>query len=246
MARPVSPARRALRAALVSCAVLAPATLGGQAPRSADAAFLFAYRAKPGQEVAFFEGYRRHLDWHKAHADSLTWLAWTVYDGSGVDTFVDGTFGIPFAAFDQRVDPRGDGADATRNVSAFADATGREVYRLRRDLGTSTRLEEGKPAAMQKVVVMTVRPGREAALEQTLRALRGRRASVLDYAVYERVSGGVETTYTLIVSLAAWADLADAAKDPGRIIVREGAEALADARSEIWILRPDLVYAPTR
>src|SRR5205085_8774735 len=40
------------------------------APRAArDGAFLFTYRAKPGQDAAFAQGYRRHLDWHAEHAD---------------------------------------------------------------------------------------------------------------------------------------------------------------------------------
>jgi hypothetical protein len=246
MATRMSLHTRALCAAIA--VGLGPAAAGAQTPQhsAGDAAFLFAYRAKPGQETAFFEGYRRHLDWHKAHADSLTWLAWTVYDGSGVDTFVDGTFGIPFAAFDQRVDPRGDGADAMRNVSAFADAIWREVFRLRRDLGSSTRLEDGKPAPMQRVVYVTVRPGRELLFEQALRTLRGHRGRTLDYAAYERVSGGDEMTYVLVVGLAAWADLQDPAREPTRVVLRDAAAAVAHVRSETWILRPELVYAPNR
>jgi hypothetical protein len=91
-----------------------------QTRRNDHAAFLFAYRAKPGMDAAFAEGYRRHLDWHAARGDSLAWLAWTVVDGPQLGTFVDGAFGIAFKAFDDRVDPRGDAADAARQCDRGA------------------------------------------------------------------------------------------------------------------------------
>ena len=156
-------------------------------PPARDAAFLFAYRARPEMDAAFAQGYRRHLDWHAAHSDSLTWLAWTIIDGPGIGTFVDGAFGVAFKAFDDRVDPRGDGEDAGRNVTAFATPTTRQLLRLRRDLSLTTRLEQGRPGAMQRVVSFTVRPGTESSVEQTLRTmatkpwaprLRGVRANV--------------------------------------------------------------------
>lgn len=84
---------------------------------SGDAAHLFGYWTRPGQREAFDEGYRRHLAWHRQAGDPLVWYGWYVSDGKRAGMFVDGSFGAPFAAFDRRVDPAGDGADAARNVT---------------------------------------------------------------------------------------------------------------------------------
>lgn len=222
---------------------LTPYALGGQQPR--DAAFLFAYRAKPEMDAAFAQGYRRHLDWHAAHNDSLTWHAWTVVDGPAAGTFVDGTFGIAFKAFDDRVDPRGDAEDAGRNVSAFANATDRQVLRLRRDLGVASRLETGSAGAMQRVVWLSIKAYADSSVERALRNLATKRGP-LDYAVYERVSGGEQPGYVVIVQLKAWADLEDVVVDPVRAILRAIGPNLTRVQSETWAYRPDLTYIPKR
>lgn len=208
-----------------------------------DAAFLFAYRAKPDMDAAFAEGYRRHLDWHAQRGDSLSWLAWTVIDGPNLGTFVDGAFGIRFKAFDDRVDPRGDAEDGARNVTAFANPTSRGVYRLRRDLGTAARLEAGRPAAMQKVVRLTIRPESVRSIENALRPVASRRRGRgLGYAVYERVSGGDGPALMLIAQLAAWADLEDPDADPSRAVITGLGSAVVRVESEIWSYRPELTY----
>ena len=216
-----------------------------QAPPARDAAFLFAYRAKPEMDAAFAQGYRRHLDWHAAHNDSLTWLAWTIIDGPGIGTFVDGAFGVALEAFDDRVDPRGDGEDAGRNVTAFATPPSRQLLRLRHDLGLTTRLEQGRPGAMQRVVSLTIKPGSEPTVEQTLRTL-ATRPSALDYAVYEQMSGGEQPAFVIVAQFDAWADLDDAARDPVRTIVRALGSTVSRVESAVWQHRPDLTYTPRR
>src|SRR5258706_9722604 len=67
-----------------------------------QAAFLFAYHLKPGMQASFDEGYRRHLAWHQGKRDTLVWYAWYVTSGERTGLFIDGSFGAPFAAFDQR------------------------------------------------------------------------------------------------------------------------------------------------
>ncbi|HEX6048282.1 MAG TPA: hypothetical protein VFZ21_03410 [Gemmatimonadaceae bacterium] len=220
-------------------------TIEAQSPGRGDAAFLFAYRAKPGMDAAFAQGYRRHLDWHAQRGDSLSWLAWTVIDGPNLGTFVDGAFGIGFKAFDDRVDPRGDAEDGARNVTAYANPTSREVYRLRRDLGTAARLEAGRPAAMQKVVHLTIRPEAVHSAETAMRTIASRRRGRgLDYAVYARVSGGTSPAFMLIAQLAAWADLEDPNADPTRAVIAALGSTVAHAESEIWSYRRELTYFP--
>ena len=225
---------------MVGLLCLTPAAVVAQ-----DAAFLFAYRAKPGMDADFAKGYRRHLDWHAAKNDSLTWLAWTVIDGPSLGTFVDGTFGIRLAAFDDRVDQRGDGEDAGRNVTAFADPTHRQLLRLRRDLSPAMRLESAKPGTMQRVVTLAVKPGTQDVVERTFQAVAAKPAG-LDYAVYERVSGGDRPYYLMIVQLDRWADIDRAASDPVAVMVRALGTSVARMEVETWAYRPDLTYTPKR
>jgi hypothetical protein len=215
-----------------------------QSTPARDAAFLFAYRAKPEMDAAFAEGYKRHLDWHRAHADSLTWLAWTVIDGPSIGTFVDGTFGISFRAFDDRVDQAGDGADATTNVTAFAVPTNRAVFRLRRDLSSGSPLEDGKPGRLQRVTTFVLQPGREAMVEQAFRTLAAKKGESLDYSVYERLSGGEQPAFVVIAQFNAWADLADGGKDPADRIRRAIGSSIVRSETEIWAYRRDLTYFP--
>lgn len=208
-----------------------------------DAAFLFGYRAKPGMEADFAEGYRRHLAWHAERQDSLAWLGWSVISGAGLGMFVDGVFGARFQAIDDRVDPQGDARDAALNVTAYADAVYRYVFRLRRDLSSAARLEAARPAAMQKVVHVRLPPEGVHAFERGLERL-GDDAQFLDYAVYELVAGGAQPAFLLVIQLDAFAQLEDATRDPSRAALRLPGVAVVHAESEIWLYRPDLTYVP--
>jgi hypothetical protein len=234
-----------LRAAVLWLIILAGFFPEARAQTTKDAAYLFAYRIKPGLEAAFDSGYRRHLDWHAQHRDSLPWLGWTVVAGTGLDLFVDGTFGITPQAFDARVEPRADAADADSNVRPHANAIYRYAYRLRRELGSADRLEEGRAGAMQLVCWISLRPGPVDQFERTLRALRARSAG-LDYAVYERTAGGPQPAYLVVAQADRWTAI-DAAYD--RLIgplLRASDGGIERADSEVWRYRPDLTLIPQR
>ena len=65
---------RCLTALITLTVVLAPT--GAAQDRASEAptgGFLFAYEPNPGARAAFYDGYRSHLDWHRAHGDSLDW-----------------------------------------------------------------------------------------------------------------------------------------------------------------------------
>lgn len=239
---PISKLRILAILALVGQALLSPA--GAQ--QVGDAAFVFAYRMKPGMESSFTEGYRRHLSWHAEHQDSLPWLGWFVVSGPGLGMFVDGTFGIRHQAFDDRVDPSGDGRDADKNVTAFGDPVYRHTYRLRRDLGTAARLETGKPAPMQLVCWVTLRPAGVEGFERRIRRLPANGRRFLDYAVYERVVGGEQPAFLVVAQLQSWAELEDHNRNPIRALLALAGEDVARAETEVWQYRADLSYFPKR
>lgn len=236
---------KATRLTLAVLAIGLPA-LAAQASSqtSADAVYLFAYRIKPGQEAAFDSGYRRHLDWHVQHRDSLSWLGWTVTAGTGLDMFVDGTFGITPQAFDARVDPRADAADADSNITPYADPVYRYAYRLRRELGSSDRLEKGRPAPMQVVSWFTIRPGQMSAFERAVGSLRGRAPPGLDYAVYERRAGGPQPAYLLVIQVQGWAQVEEAIDRLVGALLRLPDSVIAHADTEVWRHRPEWTLIP--
>lgn len=214
------------------------------------AGFLLAYA--PGDRATFEEGYRRHLDWHRAQGDSLSWFGWDVLVGPRPGAFVDGVFGVPFAALDVRVDPAGDQADAAANVQPYAEATGREMIALRPDLGTATPLEEGAPTPLVQVVRYDVAESGIPPLEAALSALRNEAsgASLLPYTVYERVTGA-EPGFVLMIWRSRLATFDDHTRNPDRALRRLLGERRPDAVtdgllrsavSELWVYRRDLTY----
>ena len=239
--------------------LLAPAAVAASDPTptmrdSGDAAHLFGYRAKPGMRARFDAGYRRHLEWHRAHRDPLVWYGWYVVDGPRAGMFVDGSFGAPFAAFDRRVDPEGDAADGAANVTAYADAAMRASYRLRRELSTGFPLERWQPSSTVQVFRYRLRPGMQARFEQALAVARERLRAIPDapmHTWYEKVVGGALPGFMLMVAREGWASYDRA---PGGVegLLHDGdalaayADAVEDVEAETWNYRADLSLIPDR
>lgn len=226
---------------------------------SGDAAHLFGYYPKPGMQARFDEGYRRHLAWHRTRRDPLVWYGWYVTAGDRVGMFIDGSFGAPFAAFDRRIDPAGDGADADRNVTPYADTAFRASYRLRRELSTGLPLEQWQPSKSVQVFHYTLRAGTSGRFEQALRAAR----EVLlgddnapAHTWYEQVVGGDAPGYLLMIARDDWKSY-DAHGDSLEALIGQSgnaaqtralldglAAAVTAVKSEAWNYREDLSLIP--
>lgn len=224
-----------------------------------DAAHLFAYRPKPGMESQFDAGYKRHLDWHRTHDDPLVWYGWYVTHGPRMGMFIDGTFGAPFAALDNRVAPAEDGKDADRTFLPYGDPTERTVFRVRRDLSNGTPLEQWQPTRMVQVYTYKVRIGRSERFEKIVKRMR----AALDttkpkssFTWYEGIGGTPTPGYMLMVARDGWASFDEGrgglegvlawVEDPTvRQQLLEGyAASVEDVQSEIWSYRSDLSLIP--
>lgn len=236
--------------------VLATALLPCVRPALAQAglaAHFYFYSPAAGRQDAFEQGYRRHLEWHRRHEDPLAWYGWMVEDGPRAGQFVDASVGEPFAAFDRRVDPAGDAADAARNVLPFATPRARPTYLLRPELGTGTPLENRRPSATMQVSVFHLRPGTEARFERAALAARSTlaaRSGVPAHTWYRLVVGGKAPQYLLLVARQDWAAYDRYAEDIASLLANDAA-ALADyvaaVRSvdvETWRYRPELSLVP--
>lgn len=242
---------RIRRSAMALCLVLSP--LAPSQAQSGDAAHFYAYQPRAGQTAAFEEGYRRHLDWHRAHHDPLAWYAWTVEDGPHAGWFADASLGEPFAAFDRRVDPAGDGADFTRTAAAYAIPVARPSYRLLRAFSTGTPLESRHPSPRLEVTYVELRPGTTQRFERVLGALHDRlahSAGVPAHTWYRLVAGGRTPQYMLTVARADWASY-DAFPEGIERQLADDPAALADLAAsvrgmstETWRYRPELSLLP--
>ncbi|MFW6083701.1 MAG: hypothetical protein ACODAA_00620 [Gemmatimonadota bacterium] len=223
------------------------ATPGAPPAQETSGGFLFSYRPHEGERSAFEEGYRAHLDWHRAHQDSLVWYGWDVLAGPRLGQFVDGAFGMRFAALDERVDPGGDAEDAAETFRPHGTATARELLLLRPDLSTATPLEELTPRPFVQVVRYAANPGTVARLERALEAVRqvARPDSLLAYTVYEIVAGA-EPGFLLMVWRDGMGSFDQVDRNPERALRYRIADwedaATIDVTRELWRYRPDLSY----
>jgi len=205
----------------------------------AQAAFLFSYDVDRGKEAAFEAGYTAHLGWHADHGDRLAWYGWYVTSGPRTGLFIDGTFGVPFAAMDQRVDPAGDGADMTARVLPYAKARTYSALELWPEVSTTRSLEDRKPTAVLDAFAVTVAPAKVAAFETALRTEPKSRP----VAWYRTVSGGSAGAYLALVPRQGWAELADQPRGPAGLLGK--ASTLVDSiEIESWSYRPRLSRLP--
>lgn len=242
--------------------LLVPASGPAQeAAASSDAAHLFAYYPKEGMREQFDAGYRRHLAWHREKQDPLVWYAWYVVHGERSGLFIDGTFGRPFTAFDERVDPAGDREDGSKNVTAFADPAFLATYVLRPELGTGQPLEDEQPSASIQVFHYRLRAGTEPRFERAVRAAREaleRSPEAPAHTWYELVVGGEQPSYMLMVARDGWADydrfrrrlsdlIADGREpDEAERLLDDLATSAESVLSETWSYREDRSYFPQR
>ncbi len=166
-----------------------------------DAAFLFAYSVKEGQMNNFVEGYKKHLQWHMDKNDPLPWYAWFVFTGNRLGLFIDGTFGISFEAFDNRVAPREDYQDFLKTTAPFVDANFRQVLQLKRDLSTIFLLEEQKPTSQIDIFHIELHQGTEVDFEKLIRDIVSKiskSSEKVNFTTYKILSGSEHPKYIVM------------------------------------------------
>jgi hypothetical protein len=238
-------------------ALLAVGLVGGAAQAQTEqAAFLFTYDIDRGQEAAFEAGYAAHLQWHADHQDTLPWFGWIVTSGPHTGLFVDGTFGVPFAAMDARPDPAGDGADMAARVLPYAKARVYSAHVLWPEPSTVRSLEARQPSPALDVYTLRVAPSDVAAFESALlaSAQAGKaRQSDLAWTWYRLAGGGGLGGYMVLIPRPTWADLARRPTDLAGLIAAaygpgpDQARAAALVQSvevETWSYKPKLSRIP--
>jgi hypothetical protein len=218
-----------------------------------QAAFLFTYDVDRGEEAAFEAGYAAHLQWHAAHADALPWFGWYVTSGPRTGLFVDGTFGVPFAAMDARPDPAGDGADMEARVLPHAKARAYSAHVLWSEVSTVRSLEARQPTPVLDAYDLRVAPGDVAAFESALLAAAKTGKGRLGWTWYRLTGGGEIGSYLVLVPRRTWADLAGRPTDVAGLMAAayggspapaRAAALVRDAEVETWSYQPKLSRLP--
>ncbi len=227
--------------------------------KKGNAAFLFAYYPKENLKAEFEKGYQEHLGWHKEKNDQLVWYAWYVQTGSRLGLFIDGTFGLSFQAFDNRVDRAGDGAHFAKTTAPYAELAFRKVYYLRRELSTDFPLENWDPTASMEVYQIPVIPGTENIFESIFLALNKVNSTIPKFTLYELISGDEHSGYLLMVTRNNFAyfdtDISFTSiellielylPDKASAFREDLASSVKQQSSETWGYRKDLSYFPEK
>jgi hypothetical protein len=193
-----------------------------------NAARITVLAPKPGMQKEFEEGYKRHLEWHRANGDRWTWYGWTVITGERFGQFIDGTFDHAPGDFDAPVAPAEDAADNGRNVLPYANVSTTSFYRLRTDLSRGSPNDLRAPLSLLITVRVHAGRGRDFAA-----ALRRMTSGVL---CFELIAGGPQPSYLLFVP-------AQKMSETLRDVLPES-DAIESAVSETLRYRAELTYLP--
>ncbi|MDC7694218.1 hypothetical protein PQU94_07980 [Asticcacaulis sp. DXS10W] len=240
---------QALALVLFTMATIFPSAQAETVPPEASAGLLYSYEVD--RQAEFEQGYKSHLDWHRAAGDQLPWYGWIVTSGARPGTFVDGTF-APIEALDRRPRLSEDGVDFARTVRPFVRPTRQDTLALWTEASTTFLLEARTPTPEMDVYKVEPLPGHDADFRKILISIvHKRRAGGLGWTWYRQLVGGELPSYILLVPRTSLNDRALC--NEGSLMslvmavtgVREERARAVDrvARitvSETWSLRRDL------
>jgi hypothetical protein len=138
----------------------------------------------------------------------------------------------------------------------FAEPASRTVYRVRRDLGTGTPLEQWQPTSLVEVHVYKLKLGKAAQFEQIVKRMRAVVEASGTHTWYEGVGGTASPEFMLMVARDGWAAFDRSPGDLERVLMsvedattrRELLAAYAasvnEVSSEIWRYRSELSLIP--
>ncbi|MDN5202702.1 hypothetical protein QQ008_15035 [Fulvivirgaceae bacterium BMA10] len=227
-----------------------------------QAAFIFAYYPKESLQQEFEQGYKQHLDWHRRNNDQLPWYAWYVQTGSRLGLFIDGTFGISFRAFDNRVNRSEDAADFAKTTAPYAALAFRKVYKLRKDLSTTFLLENWNPTTGMEAFDITVFPGAEKNFEHVFFEFVNAVEDTPNnpgITLYQLISGDEHSGYLLLVPRNNFSYYDDDkaiinikslvetyVPDKAPALLEDLSRSIKRKTSETWQYRQDLSYFPEK
>lgn len=203
------------------------------------------WKPKEGHLQNFENGYKQHLNWHRANGDKWGWYGWFIISGPRYGQFVDATFDHTWADFDNAVKPAEDMADNRMHVFPFADL--QTVFKVSYYDKASTVDTFGLKTRLTKFVTLTVDN-----VEQSLRMTEKLKdfyvsKHIKTFKTYKVVDGGMTNQIILIMGFDNWDEYSMSESLNEKINEFEQilkVKSVTVINSETMSYRPDMSWFP--
>jgi hypothetical protein len=211
---------------------------------------------KPGMQMQFEEGRKKHSAFHAAQKDTWRVYVWEITSGERTGAYMQASPGHSWKDFDDRAAfNKLDGPDVAKNMEPSSGASGTAYYVYRDDL--SLTKPPANPAKMRTTVSYTLIPEHFNDFIDSVKkinaAIQKTNFPVKPSRWYALANGGETPTFVLITDRATWGDM----EPPEKKLEDALKEAYGDASaldtlrkscrkivSEMSTYREDLSYIP--
>ncbi len=231
-------AKTAIAVILVSQSVFA------QTDKASIAQFV-VWQQKENQLQNFENGYKQHLEWHKANKDPWSWYGWYFISGPRYGWFMDATFEHAWSDYDHAVKPAEDGRDNRLHVFPFGDV--RDIRKASFLESQSIHAANGLKAKYLRMLAMRANDfNRALALFDRLKEF-AREIKLYSFLVFKVVDGGYLNEFMVLIGSQTWADFSKVDllfSEISKIESGQKSKIFESISSETLIYREDMSYFP--
>lgn len=203
------------------------------------------WKPRAGLEKNFENGYKQHLQWHKANSDTWAWYGWYIISGTRAGLFVDATFNHAWSDFDKPVKPAEDDADNRLHTYPFGDFIGgaKMVYLPAMSISDSNSLKS-KFLRLVMINVTDLVAGKKLIekLKTTYQA-----AGIRSFMTFKLVDGGDCNQLCLLIGLNSFAEYGrfeNLSEELSSIEQAMKIKAIHSMTSETLVYRADMSLFP--
>lgn len=209
---------------------------------------------KPGMQMQFEEGRKKHSAFHAAQKDTWNIYVWEVVTGEQAGSYLQASSGHNWKDFDGReAYDKIDAPDVAKNLQPYIAESARMMYVYRDDLSLTkppTTLAKMRVVTRYWLTVESV-PAFIEAVKKVNEGIKKTDYPVKPSRWYSLASGGEVPQFVLVSDRASWADMEPPEKtldaalkevypDANPLdVIRKSTKKLS---TEVQVFRPDLSY----
>ncbi len=202
------------------------------------------WKPHQGQAVDFENGYKRHLEWHRANGDRWSWHGWYFISGERYGQFIDATFHHKWSDFDAALKPAEDMGDNRINVFPYAEV--QSVFKARELFELSNTDTFNFTSRFCRL--LTIKSSQVSVSTSFIRELKNDllKSGIRSFHVFQMVDGDSPLTLLVMIGLDNWKEY-EKSEEIDRTLrkVNPGQyDNLFSIKSETIAYRPDLSYFP--
>lgn len=203
------------------------------------------WKPKEGYLQNFENGYKQHLNWHRANGDKWGWYGWFIISGPRYGQFVDATFDHTWADFDNAVKPAEDMADNRIHVFPFADL--QTVFKVSYyDKASTNNTNELKNKLIRLITLTTTNTETTLKVIEKLKNIYASRKIKL-FKTYKIIDGAATNQILVMMGFDNWVEYAISEDFNEQIYQIEQSckqNCIQLILSETMSYRPDLSWFP--